>query len=872
MSLPLIQTKFYIPPIRSSHIVRPRLRETLNHDLTQEGVFNRKLTLICAPAGYGKTSLTIDWLNSLKLPVAWLSLDERDNDPIRFLTYLVNAFRQVFPEVGRPSLEMLQAPQLPAPEELLVPLFNEIAAIGKPVLFVMDDYHLIHTASIHQFLNFLVDYQSQQMHTTIVSREDPPLPLHRLRARGQMTEVRQDTIRFTLEETDDFLTTVTGKALTPENIKDVEHRTEGWVTGMQLLALSLQTHPDANEFIRSFTGSNRFVLDYLFEEVFKRQNQDIQDFLLKTAVLENLSAGLCEAVTGHADSGKILAMLDQSNLFVRQLDQSETWFRYHRLFLDLLKHRLRLHDTIDQDYLHRKASQWYQENGFLEEAVSHSLAGCDWANALDLIYQVSGQLLKTGAVATLLGWHQQIPTESILSKPEYCFTYAWPLMLSGQLQAAEMYLETAENLAPERSVLMGEVAAAQAFLARTMGNEQRLVRYSEQALALIPKTDLSARSIVAMNLGIAYWHNGDMEKTEQTLSEILSGTQQSGNKYAELTSLFFLGRVHAVRGHLRQAIDIFKNIVALKVRMPIIGLVYLDLSALHYELNDLEACEKYLELGEDLIGTKEHLEFQIAGMMQKARLMVAKGDYPGALSILESCSQISNSADIPLRTQHRIASCIVELAIACEDVEQALAWSAKASEGADAHPFYRFLSLSTVRLLMAKGEKSEALERINEWIQTAEVAGWDYGMVHLGLLKALASPDMDSAIHPMTGALSTGQPEGFIRTFIDLGSDLVPILREAARRGVQPEYVGKILAAYGEQPGQTALPPEIEPLSDREMEVLRLLAAGLTNKQIADQLFVSISTVKSHVHHISSKLDVSNRTQAVARARQLNLL
>jgi LuxR family maltose regulon positive regulatory protein len=435
-----------------------------------------------------------------------------------------------------------------------------------------------------------------------------------------------------------------------------------------------------------------------------------------------------------------------------------------------------------------------------------------------------------------------------------------------------MYLETAENLAPERSVLMGEVAAAQAFLARTMGNEQRLVRYSEQALALIPKTDLSARSIVAMNLGIAYWHNGDMEKTEQTLSEILSGTQQSGNKYAELTSLFFLGRVHAVRGHLRQAIDIFKNIVALKVRMPIIGLVYLDLSALHYELNDLEACEKYLELGEDLIGTKEHLEFQIAGMMQKARLMVAKGDYPGALSILESCSQISNSADIPLRTQHRIASCIVELAIACEDVEQALAWSAKASEGADAHPFYRFLSLSTVRLLMAKGEKSEALERINEWKQTAEVAGWDYGMVHLCLLKALASPDMDSAIHPMTGALSTGQPEGFIRTFIDLGSDLVPILREAARRGVQPEYVGKILAAYGEQPGQTALPPEIEPLSDREMEVLRLLAAGLTNKQIADQLFVSISTVKSHVHHISSKLDVSNRTQAVARARQLNLL
>jgi len=872
MSLSLIQAKFYIPALRPSHIVRPRLREFLNHELTQEDVFNRKLTLICAPAGYGKTSLAIDWINTLELPVAWLSLDEKDNDPIRFLTYLVNTFRQIFPEVGGPSLGMLQAPQPPTPEELLVPLFNEIAAISMPIIFVMDDYHVIHTASIHQFLNFLVDYQPQQMHTTIISREDPPLPIHRLRARGQMVEVRQDAIRFTLEETGNFLTTIMGNALSPENIRNVEHRTEGWVTGMQLLALSLQKHPDANEFIRSFTGSNRFVLDYLFEEIFNRQNQDIQEFLLKTAVLENMSAGLCEAVTGHADSGEILAMLDQSNLFLHHLDQTQTWFRYHRLFLDLLKHRLRLDDTIHLDSLHRKASQWYQDNGFLEEAVNHSLAGSDWATALDLIYQASAQLLKAGAVTTMLGWYKHIPVDSILSNPEHCMTYAWPLMLSGQTQAAEKFLATAEDLVPKNSEFMGEVAAAQAFLARTIGDDERLFRYSELALDLLPKTDLSARSIVAMNLAIAYWHYGDMEKTERTLSEVLSGTQQSENKYAELTSLFFLGRVHAIRGQLRKAIEMFKEIAALKVRMPIIGLVYLELSALHYELNDLEACEQYLEKGEEIIGTKENLEFRVAGLMQRARLAAAKGDRLEAMKILENCSQISNSADLPARTQHRIASCMVEMAIACGELEKAIAWSDKASEGADSHPFYRFLSLSPVRLLMANGKKHEALERINEWIQIAEGAEWGYGMIYLCVLKALAAPDVESAVNSLSQALTIGQPEGFIRTFTDQGPALTPILREAALRGIHPEYVGEILSALAEPSGKTALPPEVEPLSEREMDVLRLLAAGLTNKQIAEQLFVSISTVKSHVHHISSKLNVSNRTQAVAQARQLNLL
>jgi len=830
------------------------------------------MTLICAPAGYGKTSLTIDWLSTLDVPVAWLSLDESDNDPVRFLTYLVNAFKQVLPEVGEPSLAMLQSPQLPDPETLLVPLLNEVEATAQLLMLVIDDYHLIQFPAIHQFLNFLVDYQPAWLHTVIVSREDPPFPLHRLRARGQLAEIRQENIRFTLDETANFLKRLLGRELTEENIQAIEHRTEGWVTGMQLLALSLQDRPDATSFIRSFTGSDRFILDYLFEEVFHRQAAGVQDFLVKTSILENLSAELCAAVTGRDDSRQILHTLDQANLFVHRLDHTQTWFRYHRLFLDLLKHRLRLQYGARQDDLHRKASQWYEENGFLQEAVSHALAGSDWTHGLELIYQASDQMLKTGAVATLLRWFGVIPVESILSKVEYCLTYAWPLLLASKLNEADIFLETAEKLAADQPVLLGEVASAQAFQAQSRGDEQRLVMYSERALSLLPESDVSTRSIVSMNLGIAYWHFGVMEKAEHRLNEALTAAHQGENKYAEVTALFFIGRVHAVRVRLRQAAGVFKSIADLHLRLPIIGLVYLDLSMVHYELNELETASQYLEQAIEFIGEKGNQEFQLAGLMQRARFMAASGQQQAALELLETCGQLSISAEIPQRTQLRLAACIVEIAHVCGNLEMAAAWAERASSGSDAHPFYRFLSLSSVRMLMAEGRKDEASELLRDCVEKAQAGGWGYGLIFLHTLQSLTAPDLDSAVEFLAQALSMAHPEGFIRTFLDQGENLVPLLREAARRGVHPAYVGKILSAFERQSIQTSLPSGVEPLSERELEVLHLLAAGFTNRQIADQLVVSISTVKSHVHHISGKLQVSNRTQAVARARELELL
>jgi LuxR family maltose regulon positive regulatory protein len=874
MAIPLINTKLYAPLLRPSHIARARLRASLNSDFLKGDTFTRKLTIISAPAGYGKTTLTVEWLNNLDLQIAWFSLDENDNDPVRFLTYLLNAFKHIQPQFGSVTLDMLQSPQLLPLEVLLTPLLNEIEAIHSPLILVLDDYHLIQTPTIHQYLNFLVEHQPPQLHTVIVSREDPQLPLHRLRARGQMLEIRQEDIRFTLQETTDFLQKAVNQELSPENIAAIEHRTEGWVTGMQLLALSLQKQSDAQGFIRSFAGSNRFILDYLFEEVFHQQLEEIQTFLIKTSVLENLSAGLCEAVTGYNNSSSILKSLDQSNLFILPLDQSQTWYRYHRLFLDLLRHQLRLHQEISQSALHNKASLWYEDQGYREEAVKHALAGSDWERATDLIYQASEAMLKSGAIATMLGWLQKIPVGFIQAKPEYCLTYAWPLLLTGQVNAANPFLETAEKLASHDSALLGEIAAAQAFQAQTMGDEARMVERSEHALSLLPETDLSSRSILAMNLGIAYWHAGAIAKAERYLNQALPAARQTGNKYAEVTSLLFLGRVHAVRGRLQTAAKFFNGIVEAQVRAPIVALAYLDLSMLHYEWNDLKAADRYLEQGIEIIGPNGNLEFQVAGLMQKARLRLAQGDRHGALEVFEKYSQIKDVHEIPVRSRTRMAACAVEIGIALGDLEMAERWAEHATSGPDTHPFYRFLCLAPIRLLMAQNKLPEAEKLLAKAYEIASEAGWQYGMTALRVMQTLAAPSNSAALEYLTDALTLAQPEKFIRTFMDGGTTLVPLLKEAARRGIFPVYVGEILAVFEDMAGTSTvgLPPGIEPLSERELEVLRLLAAGLTNRQIAEQLIVSISTVKSHVHHISSKLGASNRTQAVTQARELGLL
>jgi LuxR family maltose regulon positive regulatory protein len=872
MVTPLLKTKLNPPSLRPAHVPRPRLLDKLNRDFQKGEHFSRKLTLVSAPAGYGKTTLVIEWLDVQRLPVAWLSLDEGDNDPLRFLAYLITACRQVHKEIGGASLGMLQSPQLPPPDVLLTPLLNEIEGVHSPLIFVLDDYHLIQTPPIHQYLNFLIEHLPPQLHLAVITREDPPFRLHRLRALGHVEEIRQEDIRFTVEETSAFLGKVIREKLPSQDIAAIERRTEGWVTGIQLLVLSLQKHPDAQEFIQTFTGSDRFVLDYLFEEVFHRQSEEIQEFLIKTSMLEQLSSGLCEAITGRGDIGEVLRSLDQANLFILPLDQTNHWYRYHRLFRDLLRHRLRMHQGVSLPDLHQKASRWYEDQGYLDNAVHHAIEGSHWEQAADLACQASDALLRAGAVATLIGWFRRIPEKVIYADPEYCLTYAWTLLLASQTNAADPFLEAAEGMAAGNSKLLGEIAAAQAFQAQTMGDERRMVELSEKALSLLPETDLSSRGILAMNLGIAYWHEGAMAKAEKYLNEALPAARQTSNKFAEITSLFFLGRMYAVRGQLHKAADYLRGIIDSQV--PIVALAQLDLSAISYEFNDLKLAERHLEQSLKLIDSKSNFEYQIAGLIHKARLTLAQGDEQGAVEVLEIGREIADHNEIPLRTRARMAACAVEIAIALGDLEMATRWAEQVTAELDAHPFYRFLHLTPVRMLMAQNDMPKALALLQEAYLVANEAGWTYGLIAMRLMQALAAPNRESALEYITDALTLAQPEKFIRTFIDRGPVLKPLLLEAARQGVFPEYVGEILRAFEDElgPGEVSLPPGVGPLSERELEVLRLLAAGLTNRQIAEQIVVSISTVKSHVHHICNKLDVGNRTQAVARARELDLL
>jgi LuxR family maltose regulon positive regulatory protein len=490
MAMPLLTTKLNIPPVRSGLVPRPRLTERLNEGVTRMPS-PRKLTLVSAPAGFGKTTLVAEWLTHRRAsgdagrPVAWLSLDEEDNDPARFFTYLVAALQTVDPDIGQAAQAMLQAPQPPPPEPLLTSLINDVAATPRPFVLVLDDYHLIHTLPIHRQLAFLLEHQPPQMHLVIASREDPPLPLSRLRARGQAREIRRADLQFTPEETAEFLQQVARQELPPRDVAALQRRTEGWAAGLQLLALSIRGRDDVLQLVRSFTGSHRYVLDYLIEEVFEQQSAEAQDFLLKTAILDRFTAALCDAVTGRNDGRAVLLALDQANLFIVRLDESRQWYRYHRLFADLLRHRLEVASTHELAQLHRRASRWYAANGLPADAVQHALAGSDWERAATLTLDLGESMLKRGEVATLLGWLQALPDEEVCTRPQLCLSYSWALILTSQLDAAEFYLRRAEQAAEDAPALLGDIAAALAFIARTRGDDRRTIELSRRALSLL---------------------------------------------------------------------------------------------------------------------------------------------------------------------------------------------------------------------------------------------------------------------------------------------------------------------------------------------------------------------------------------------------
>lgn len=911
MADPLLMTKLTIPPLRANLVARPRLLQRLYDGLWGTNGFARRFTLFSAGAGYGKTTLLSAWMHALASQpglrpdaispsIAWLSLDEGDNDPARFLAYVIAALQPVQTDLGASVKALLEATRLPPPQSLLTALINELAAIPAPFVLALDDCHTIRNETVHRLLAFLLDHQPIQMHVAVASREDPPLPLARWRARGQMVEIRQADLRFSPDECTSFLRQVMGLDLTADAIAALDRRTEGWVAGLQLAALSLHGRDAkaAVEFVQAFSGSNRYILDYLIDEVFRQQPPQVQEFLLRTAPLDQLSAPLCDAVladtpAGTSPSREILDTLERTHLFVVPLDSSHTWYRYHHLFADLLRHQLQLHVPGAERQIHMRASFWYETHGASTEAIAHALAIPDWEHAARLIHPAASGLLRRGEIWTLLDWLGRLPVGIVAGQAPLCIDYAWPLMLAGQLDAAETWLARAEELAATGEVepvdearhILGQIAAARAYLARGQGNTRRAVEMAHQALALLPKSDQLLRGVVAIDLGMTYWHAGFIVEAEIALREAHRAAQGSGNEYARLAAQIFLARILAVRGELSPAAAALRREAQTGAKSPISMVAHLDLCALHYEWHELDVAAAILSQATTMAERAGHAEFLIAALLLQARLRMGQGDTSGALEAVRASFERAQTGDAPSQSLSRSVAMAVEVALAHGDLVEAQRWARQGGDDVDAHPFYRFLGLTQARLLAAMGQKQAASNALATCADRAARSGWEYGLIATRVRQSLVAKTEDAALAFLADALARAQAGRFIRTFADAGPAVAPLLHEAALRGIAPAYVGEILAALAsdahaerrDRPAamDSSIAPafvRVETLSPRELDVLRLMAAGLSNAAIAEKLIVGEGTVKTHVHHICGKLGAGNRTQAVARAQQLRLL
>ncbi len=880
MPTPMLTTKLFFPPPRPKVVFRPRLIERLNEGL------QGKLTLLSAPAGFGKTTLLSDWAASCERPSAWLSLDEGDNDPARFLTYLVAALQQITNNIGKGVLGMLQSPQPPPPAAMLTALLNELSATPDNFVLVLDDYHLVDAKPIDQALTFLVEHLPPQMHLIIATREDPQLPLARLRARDQLTELRASDLRFTPSEATEFLNQRMSLNLSAEDISALEIRTEGWIAGLQLAAISLQGHKDATSFIQSFTGNHHFVMDYLVEEVLQQQPEKVQTFLLGTAILDQMCGPLCEAVllAPPASGQETLEYLEQANLFIIPLDDERRWYRYHHLFADLLRQRLRQSAaslTGNEEGvagLHKRASVWYEDNGLEVKAFLHAAAANDVERAERLIEGKGMPLHFRGAVTPVLNWLASLPAPVLDAWPSLWTSYASVLLVTGQvsqveqkLQAAEAALQQAKPNDKTRD-LIGRIAAIRATVAANHYQIETIVAQSHRALEYLHPNNLAFRTSTTCKLGYAYQLQGDRAAARAAYTEVISVGQATGNVVFTILATLGLGSLQEGANRLDLAEQTYRHVLQQfnDQPLPFAGEAYLGLARIFYEWNDLEAAQQYGQQSLQLARLIENADRVVACELFLARLQLAQGDAAGAAVILAKADQTARQHNFVLRIPEIAAAQVLTL------LHQGnLAAAAKLAQ---AHE----LPSSQARVHLSRGDASAALAVLAPMRRQAEAKGWEDEQLKVKVLQAIAhhaQGDRDKAVGLLSEVFAMAAPAGFIRTFIDEGMPMAQLLSEVASPEVMPGYARKLLSAFeiekkNCQDQSSALTAQllIEPLSQRELEVLRLIAQGLSNQEIGERLFVALTTVKGHNQKIFGKLQVQRRTEAVARARALGLL
>lgn len=907
MASAVLETKLYVPRLRRGLVARSRLSERLSRGVES------KLTLISAPAGFGKSTLLAEWLSTRpagELSVAWLSLDEADNQPVPFWTYVIAALQTVAPKVGATALSLLQGPQPPPIETILATLLNDLGAAQSEIVLVLDDYHEVDAPGIQIGMAYVLEHLPPRIHLIMTTRADPALPLGRLRANGELAEIRAADLRFTSDEAAAYLNETMGLNLTARDVAALEARTEGWIAALQLAALSMQGRDDVAGFIAGFAGDDRYIVDYLAEEVLQRQPELVRNFLLRTSILDRLSGPLCDEVTGSTGSGAMLEALDRANLFLVPLDDRRRWYRYHHLFADVLRAHLLDEQPDGVAEVHRRASNWYELNGERPDAIRHALASADYPRSAELIERGIPAMASSRQESLMLAWLRALPDDVIASRPVLSLHYAGALLLHGQFEGSEARLQDAErwldttpdgHARPERETtgrivfdevefgrLPSAVAGYRAAQALAVGDVAGTVRHARAGLALAGPDDHLRRGSAAGLLALALWTTGDLEAAHGFWADCMTNLQKAGH-IADLTGCAMgMAEIRITQGRLGDAMSTYDR--ALRVLSADGGPVvrgaadmHVGLSELRFERNELDAARQHLQMSRDL---GEHLGFPqnaYRSRVADARIREAEGDPDAALNLLDEADRVYVGDFFP--NVRPIAARKARLWISQGRLGDAATWAREHNLSAQDELSYvhEFEHITFARLLLAEsawdraeGSILEATDLLARLLAAAEAGGRSGTVIEILLLQAVVHQMLGEnsvAQERLDRALTMAEPEGHVRTFVDAGPSIAGLLRAAAKRGVAPNHVPELLAAFGHGADRPrASQGLIESLSERELEVLRLLATDLGGPEIARELVVSLNTVRTHTKNVYAKLGVNSRRAAVSRAAELDLL
>lgn len=936
MPYQVLSTKLYIPPIQSSLVQRPRLVQHLENGY-QSG---KLVTLVSAPAGFGKTTVIREWITDKDLgkSFGWLSLDDGDNDPVRFLTYLVAAIQKVNAKVGQSILTSLNSSQIPPLMDLVETLINEIWFEAEPFLLVLDDYHLIKKVEVHSILQLLLKHQPDALHLVVITREDPPFSLPRMRVQGQITEIRERDLRFTLDEAQAFLMKTMGLEISVQDVGRLEERTEGWAAGMQLAALALEEHANAAErhaFIEAFTGSNRMIVDYLISEVLQRQTETTRQFLLRTSMLERFCAGLCDTVVfgedGEGKSQSVLEILEQANMFLVPLDSQRHWYRYHHLFSEMLLHSLRRSNPEQIPALHRKASGWFESRGLVPEAMKHALASREWDFVNTLLNRHAFPLMFQGHLNMVIEWCREIPKSHLEKSPDINIYYAWALILTFRndyLEAVEdelqmagraiersdlpAYAEVGQNMArvPYRDWVIGHtcVIRSQILLARfnTYIDPQELIALSLKGLELLPEVEYTFRSLCMINLAHAELMQNNPPAAQKAFEEALPYMLNAGNYLGSVADLFYQARLAFYMGDRDRAEMIcqqwkkkFSELTAASgpdgqpaPEIPAVRGLDVVQSIILLERNEIDEAERLLVKTLELLGWGSWMELH--GFVELARLLHTQGNETGVKEILQRMSRLG--------PQHVACAEALEVLFDVKRSPNDPLVRSKAEAFAKRHvpdpsfpfalgigPYHRdaeyFCNLFWARIEIALGHFHEASIFVTPTLQIARERGLLFRVAELSIMQALIDHgrgNPSAALKELGEALEISETCGYTR-FFDDGPELDKLLQQAMEGKIHAKYARQLLASFqSTRARKTAngTVPRLEsrqskmadPLSDRELEVLRLLASGLPPAEVANKLFLSPFTLKAHTQNIYGKLAVHSRIEAINKARELGLL